>query len=106
MSLTSLEPESSASANSAISANHEYYYIIEIRICQHFFARFFKKLFSPENGFTKPFFVSFQKKIKKRGKIFFKKIPSFFCMFYFFLAGFLRPLPCWSGVLLERFFTL
>ena len=43
MSLTSLEPESSASANSAISANHEYYYSIEIRICQHLFSIFLKK---------------------------------------------------------------
>ena len=41
MSLTSLEPESSASANSAISANHwnVYYYSTEICICQHFFEK-------------------------------------------------------------------
>ena len=44
MSLTSLEPESSASANSAISANHEYYYSIAIRICQHLFSNFFRKI--------------------------------------------------------------
>ena len=47
MSLTSLEPESSASANSAISANHwnVYYYSTEICICQHFFEKKFIFLF-------------------------------------------------------------
>ena len=86
MSLTSLEPESSASANSAISANHEYYYIIEIRICQHFFARFFKKLFSPENGFTKPFFRIFSEENQKKREEFFQKNSLFF-LYVLFLFG-------------------
>jgi hypothetical protein len=105
MSLTSLEPESSASANSAISANHEYYYIIEIRICQHFLQDFFKKIFLPTNGLITPFVLYFEQKIKKRGEIFLKK-SLFFLSFYFFLAGFFRGLFCGSGFFFERFFTL
>ena len=42
MSVTSLEPESSASANSAISANHECYYNIGLSGCQHLFAKKFE----------------------------------------------------------------